>query len=294
MPTPPKLTPEQRTAALESAKIARRTRAAIKEQIKSGELRLLQVIELAATNEAISKMRVSELLESIPGVGKVRVSSILEKLGISNTRRIQGLGVLQLQKLKKEFAPPTGAIRPGKLFVLSGPGGVGKSTITKAIAEHPEFWVSISATTRTPRAGERDGVDYFYISDEEFQKRISTGQFLEWAEFAGNKYGTPASQVQEKLNKGLNVILEIEIDGARQVRKSSPDAKLVFIAPPSWEELVKRLEARGTDSEERRAERLALAQEEMAAQDEFDYVMVNDQLDRVISELVSLAADRKR
>lgn len=239
-------------------------------------------------------MRVSELLESIPGVGKVRVSSILEKLGISNTRRIQGLGVLQLQKLKKEFAPPTGAIRPGKLFVLSGPGGVGKSTITKAIADHPEFWVSVSATTRTPRAGERDGVDYFYISDEEFQKRISTGQFLEWAEFAGNKYGTPASQVQEKLNKGLNVILEIEIDGARQVRKSSPDAKLVFIAPPSWEELVKRLEARGTDSEERRAERLALAQEEMAAQNEFDYVMVNDQLDRVISELVSLAADRKR
>lgn len=294
MPTPPKLTPEQRAAALESAKVARRTRAAIKEQVKSGELKLLQVIELAATNEAISKMRVSELLESIPGVGKVRVSSILEKLGISNTRRIQGLGVLQLQKLKKEFAPPTGAIRPGKLFVLSGPGGVGKSTITKAIADHPDFWVSVSATTRTPRTGERDGVDYFYISDEEFQKRISTGQFLEWAEFAGNKYGTPASQVQEKLNKGLNVILEIEIDGARQVRKSSPDAKLVFIAPPSWEELVKRLEARGTDSEERRAERLALAQEEMAAQNEFDYVMVNDQLDRVIAELVSLAAERKR
>jgi guanylate kinase len=294
LPTPPKLTPEQRAAALESAKVARRTRAAVKEQVKSGELKLLQVIELASTNEAISKMRVSELLESIPGVGKVRVSSILEKLGISNTRRIQGLGVLQLQKLKKEFAPPTGAIRPGKLFVLSGPGGVGKSTITKAIADHPDFWVSVSATTRTPRTGERDGVDYFYISEEEFQKRISSGQFLEWAEFAGNKYGTPASQVQEKLNKGLNVILEIEIDGARQVRKSSPDAKLVFIAPPSWEELVKRLETRGTDSEERRAERLALAQEEMAAQNEFDYVMVNDQLDRVIAELVSLAAERKR
>ena len=294
MPTPPKLTPEQRSAALESAKIARRTRAAIKEQIKSGELKLFQVIELAATNEAISKMRVAELLESLPGVGKVRVASMLDKLGISGTRRIQGLGVLQLQKLKKEFAPPTGAIRPGKLFVLSGPGGVGKSTITKAIADHPEFWVSVSATTRSPRTGERDGVDYFYISEDEFQRRINSGEFLEWAEFAGNKYGTPASQVQEKLNKGLNVILEIEIDGARQVRKSSPDAKLVFIAPPSWEELVKRLEARGTDSEERRSERLALAQEEMAAQNEFDYVMVNDQLDRVIAELVSLAAERKR
>lgn len=292
MPTPPKLSPEQRAAALESAKIARRTRAATKEQVRSGELKLLQVIELAATNNAISKMRVSELLESIPGVGKVRSDAILERLGISRTRRIQGLGVLQLQKLKREFAPPTGAIRPGKLFVLSGPGGVGKSTITKALADHPDFWVSVSATTRTPRIGERDGVDYFYISDEEFQRRIANNEFLEWAEFAGNKYGTPVSQVQEKLQKGLNVVLEIEIDGARQVRKSSPESKLIFIAPPSWEELVKRLEGRGTDSDERRAERLALAQEEMAAQDEFDLVVVNDQLERVVNQLVSLAASK--
>ena len=292
MPTPPKLSPEQRAAALESAKIARRTRAATKEQVRSGELKLLQVIELAATNNAISKMRVSELLESIPGVGKVRSDAILDRLGISRTRRIQGLGVLQLQKLKREFAPPTGAIRPGKLFVLSGPGGVGKSTITKALADHPDFWVSVSATTRTPRIGERDGVDYFYISDEEFQRRIANNEFLEWAEFAGNKYGTPVSQVQEKLQKGLNVVLEIEIDGARQVRKSSPESKLIFIAPPSWEELVKRLEGRGTDSDERRAERLALAQEEMAAQDEFDLVVVNDQLERVVNQLVSLAASK--
>jgi guanylate kinase len=292
LPTPPKLTPEQRAAALEAAKIARRTRAATKDQVRSGELKLLQVIELAATNEAISKMRVSELLESIPGVGKVRSDAILERLGISRTRRIQGLGVLQLQKLKREFAPPTGAIRPGKLFVLSGPGGVGKSTITKALADHPDFWVSVSATTRTPRTGERDGVDYFYISDDEFLRRISNDEFLEWAEFAGNKYGTPASQVRAKLEKGLNVVLEIEIDGARQVRKSSPDARLIFIAPPSWEELVKRLEGRGTDSGERRAERLALAQEEMSAQNEFDLVVVNDQLERVVSQLVSLAASK--
>ncbi|MFM8621155.1 MAG: guanylate kinase [Candidatus Nanopelagicaceae bacterium] len=292
MPTPPKLTPEQRVAALESAKLARRTRAKVKEEIRTGELKVLQVIELASTNEAIAKMRVAELLESIPGIGKVRVASILDKLGISNTRRIQGLGVLQLQKLKREFTPPTGAIRPGKLFVLSGPGGVGKSTITKALADHPDFWVSISATTRSPRMGERDGLDYFYISDEEFQRRISANEFLEWAEFAGNKYGTPANQVSEKLAKGLNVVLEIEIDGARQVRKSSPDAKLVFIAPPSWEELVKRLEGRGTDSDQRRTERLALAQEEMSAQNEFDYVVVNDQLVRVIEQLVSLAAGK--
>jgi len=292
LPTPPKLTPEQRAAALDAAKQARRSRSDVKEQVRTGQLKLLQVIELASTNEAIAKMRVSELLESMPGVGKVRATSILDRLGISGTRRIQGLGVLQLQKLKKEFTPPTGAIRPGKLFVLSGPGGVGKSTITKALADHPEFWVSVSATTRTPRSGERDGVDYFYISAEEFDRRISANEFLEWAEFAGNKYGTPANAVKEKLSKGLNVILEIEIDGARQVRKSSEDAKLIFIAPPSWEELVKRLEGRGTDSVERRNERLKLAQEEMAAQSEFDYVVVNDQLERVIAELVSLAASK--
>jgi guanylate kinase len=292
LPIPPKLTPAQRVAALDAAKQARRTRAAIKHQIRTGELRILQVIELASTNEAIAKMRVFELIEAIPGIGKVRATSILDKLGISNTRKIQGLGVLQLQKLKREFTPPTGAIRPGKLFVLSGPGGVGKSTITKALADHPDFWVSVSATTRSPRSGERDGIDYFYISDAEFIKRINSNEFLEWAEFAGNKYGTPVDQVREKLAKGMNVVLEIEIDGARQVRKSSPDAKLIFIAPPSWEELVKRLEGRGTDSDERRAQRLALAQEEMAAQNEFDFVVVNDQLERVVSQLVSLAAGK--
>ena len=294
MPTPPKLSAEARLAALEAAKQARRTRATVKEQVRTGELKISQAIELASTNEAIAKMRVSELIESIPGIGKVRVASILDKLGISGTRRIQGLGVLQLQRLKKEFSPLTGAIRPGKLFVLSGPGGVGKSTITKALADHPDFWVSVSATTRTPRNGELDGVDYFYISEEEFDRRIASNEFLEWAEFAGNRYGTPAEQVKERLTAGYNVILEIEIDGARQVRKSRKDAVLVFIAPPSWEELKNRLETRGTDTPERRAERLALAQEEMAAQSEFDYVLVNDQLERVIAELVALAADKER
>ena len=294
MPTPPKLTPEQRALALEAAKQARRSRSDVKDQVRTGKLKLFQVIELAATNEAVSKMRISELLESMPGVGKVRVAAILERLEISRTRRIRGLGVLQLQKLKKEFAPPTGVIRRGKLFVVSGPGGVGKSTITKALSELSEFWVSVSATTRSPRSGERDGVDYFYISEAEFDRRINSNEFLEWAEFAGSKYGTPAVQVNEQLSRGLNVVLEIEIDGARQVRKSMPEAKLVFIAPPSWEELVKRLEGRGTDTPERRQERLALAQEEMAAQSEFDYVVVNDQLERVVSELLSLAADKDK
>lgn len=294
MATPPKLTADQRIAALEAAKVARRTRAAIKDQVKSGELKLLQVLELAATNPAIGKMRVSELIEAIPGVGKVRAATLLNKLGISATRRIQGLGVLQLQSLKREFRNVNPAIRPGKLFVLSGPGGVGKSTITKALSGHEDFWVSVSATTRSPRNGELDGVDYYYISSAEFERRIEDSEFLEWAEFAGAKYGTPASAVNEKLASGFNVVLEIEIDGARQVRKSMPTAQLIFIAPPSWEELKSRLQSRGTDSDERRAQRLALAQEEMAAQSEFDYVLVNDRLERVVAELVSLAADKER
>lgn len=294
MATPPKLTADQRIAALEAAKVARRTRAAIKDQVKSGELKLLQVLELAATNPAIGKMRVSELIEAIPGVGKVRAATLLNKLGISATRRIQGLGVLQLQSLKREFRNVNPAIRPGKLFVLSGPGGVGKSTITKALSGLKDFWVSVSATTRSPRNGELDGVDYYYISSAEFERRIEDSEFLEWAEFAGAKYGTPASAVNERLASGFNVVLEIEIDGARQVRKSMPTAQLIFIAPPSWEELKSRLQSRGTDSDERRAQRLALAQEEMAAQSEFDYVLVNDRLERVVAELVSLAADKER
>jgi guanylate kinase len=292
LPKPPSLSSAERSAALESAKQARRTRAAIKEQIRSGELKVLQVIELASTNSAIGKMKIADLLESIPGVGKVRAKAIMDRLQISPSRRIQGLGVLQRNRLKREFKVLNSAIRPGKLLVVSGPGGVGKSTITKAISDHKDFWVSISATTRSPRVGEIDGVDYFYISDEEFQRRISKNDFLEWAEFAGAKYGTPANAVQEKLTNGINVILEIEIDGARQVRRNTPNALLIFIAPPSWEELKKRLEGRGTDTDERRAERLKLAQEEMAAQSEFDYILVNDQLDRVIAELVSLAVDK--
>ncbi len=294
MGTPPRLTAEQRAAALEAAKIARRTRASIKEQIRSGELKLLQAIELASTNQAVGKMRVIDLIEAIPGVGKVRATALLSRLGISTSRRIQGLGVLQLQSLKREFRAVNPAIRSGKLFVLSGPGGVGKSTITKALANHPDFWVSVSATTRSPRIGELDGVDYFYISTDEFNRRIEEKEFLEWAEFAGAKYGTPATAVKEKLASGFNVVLEIEIAGARQVRKSMPSSQLIFIAPPSWEELKSRLETRGTDTDERRAERLALAHEEMAAQTEFDYVLVNDRLERVVAELVALAADRER
>lgn len=131
-----------------------------------------------------------------------------------------------------------------RLTVLSGPSGVGKSTVVAHMRkEHPEVWLSVSATTRRPRPGERDGVHYFFVDDGEFDKLIANGELLEWAEFAGNRYGTPREAVMERLGGGEPVLLEIDLQGARQIRESMPEAQLVFLAPPSWEELVRRTPA---------------------------------------------------
>ena len=149
--------------------------------------------------------------------------------------------------------------------------------------------MSVSATTRKPRINEVEGRDYFFVSEEKFSTMISEDEFLEWAEFAGNRYGTPQSQVEDALRQGRNVLLEIEIAGAKQVKQHLPQSLLVFLEPPTWEELVSRLEGRGTDGAERRAERLRLAQEELAAAAFFDVVLVNDQVESVVQRLVELA-----
>lgn len=288
MQQPPQLTTEERARALEVAKASRRERAAAKAEIHKGALSFSAFLELADSNEVLAKMRVIELLESMPGYGKIRAQALMDKFAISPTRRVKGLGRHQRVALLKEFEIPSSQPR-GRLLVLSGPGGVGKSTVAKALRDQPGFWVSVSATTRAPRFNEIHGVDYFYYSNEEFDQAIANDEFLEWAEFAGNRYGTPRKAVEDALAAGTHVLLEIEIAGAQQVRAHSAEAILVFLEPPSWEELVSRLEGRGTDSPERRAARLALAQEELAAASLFDSVIVNTQVQEVVEALIRLA-----
>ncbi len=293
MRKPPVLTEAERAAALAKARSSRAHRARIKAEVKAGNLTVAQVIDMAIDDEAIAKMRVCELLESISGVGKVRAVATLDRLGISPTRRIMGLGHHQRSLLIKEFSIPGDKLHAGTLVVLSGPGGVGKSTVSKEVRAHDDFWVSVSATTRKPRHNESHGVDYIYMSDEEFDRAISNGFFLEWAAFAGARYGTPRQPVLDALARGKDVLLEIDIEGAKQVKTNWPDAILVFLEPPSWEELVSRLEGRATDSPERRAQRLALAQDEMAQSPFFDHILVNDQVEQVVASLIRLAHSQR-
>jgi guanylate kinase len=176
-----------------------------------------------------------------------------------------------------------------RVFVITGPSGVGKGTLIAGLMRRlPQLQLSVSATTRAPRRGERDGVEYHFLSNEEFDRRLRDGDFVEHADYAGRRYGTLRSELEDRTAAGIPVVLEIEVQGARQVRAAMRDALQVFIAPPSLQALQERLRGRGTDDEQEVARRLAVAEQELAAQREFSHVIVNDRLEDAERELVEL------
>ncbi|WP_062073110.1 guanylate kinase [Demequina sediminicola] len=177
-----------------------------------------------------------------------------------------------------------------RLVVLAGPTAVGKGTLLRAVLDrNPDIWVSVSATTRPARPGEQDGIHYHFVSDERFDELIEQDGLLEWATVHGkHRYGTPRAGVDEALQAGRPAVLEIDLDGVRQVKQTMPDALFVFVLPPSWEELVSRLEGRGTEDEAERMRRLATARDELMAIDEFDETVINDDLDTAVAELERL------
>ncbi len=183
-----------------------------------------------------------------------------------------------------------GGNAPTRLVVLAGPTAVGKGTVAAHIREHhPDVWLSVSATTRPPRPGELDGVHYLFVDDTQFDRLVAEGEMLEWAVVHGvHRYGTPRGPVVAALAAGRPALLEIDLQGARQVRENMPEALLVFLKPPSWEELVRRLVGRGTESEEERERRLATARLELAAEEEFDATIVNVEVNAAAEELVAL------
>jgi len=170
-----------------------------------------------------------------------------------------------------------------KLIIITGPSGVGKGTVVKELLDrNKDIWLSISATTRNPRIGEKDGENYYFISDEKFKDMIDKKEFLEWAQFAGNYYGTPLSTVNEKIEKGFIVLLEIEVEGAKQIKEKFPEALSIFLLPPSKAELEKRIRNRGTEKEEAIDRRLSRADYEIASSDEFDFVLTNHDIDETV------------
>lgn len=176
------------------------------------------------------------------------------------------------------------------MTVLAGPTAVGKGTVSTFVRDHyPQVWLSVSATTRKPRPGEVEGVHYFFLTDEQFDHMIESGEMLEWAVVHNrHRYGTPRVKVMDAVNSGRNVLLEIDLQGARQVRQSLPDARFVFLAPPTWEDLVARLTGRGTETAEEQRVRLETAKIELAAESEFDHTVINDRVEAAAAALVEL------
>ena len=286
-----------RVAASRAAVAARQARAAVKSAIHRRERRAVDAVEagwLEGPASPEGSLRVRELLTSVPGVGPTRAARIMHELGIADSKRIAGLGVRQRDRLHawlvaREHRPHAA---PSRLVVLAGPTAVGKGTVSTYIREnYPQVHLSVSATTRAPRPGEIDGVNYYFVSDDEFDRLIETGQMLETATVHNAyRYGTPRAPIDTALAEGKSVLLEIDLQGARSVRAVMPEAMLIFLLPPSWEELVRRLIGRGTEESAEQQRRLETAKVELAAQNEFDYKVVNREVSQAAQEVVDLMA----
>lgn len=283
-----------RLAASRASIEARRARADLKARLRSGDLSPLKALrDSEDPANSAAQLRVTEFLQTFPGIGEVSALRILDRLSISPRKRLGGLGRLQMIRLETYVRDRIGAsLRTGRppLTVLAGPTAVGKGTVAAYVREHyPEVHLSVSATTRAPRPGEVHGEHYYFVDDEQFDRMLAADELLEWATVHNAyRYGTPREPVLEAANRGELVLLEIDLQGARQVRANMPDARLVFLAPPSWDELVHRLVGRGTEGEEERARRLETAKIELAAADEFDEVIVNDVVPDAAARLVEL------
>jgi len=281
-----------RAAASRAAVRVRRARAAIKQAVRDGSRSPLDVVETAWRDQesAEAGLRVRELLQSLRGLGPARVASVMERLGISEVKKLGGVGDRQRERLREFVSARDTPLRRGRLVVLAGPTAVGKGTVSTYIREHyPDVLLSVSATTRPPRPGEREGVHYYFVDDTEFDAMVARDDFLEWATVHNlSRYGTPRPPVEQTLASGRSVLLEIDLQGARQVRAAMPEAVLVFLLPPSWEELVRRLVGRGTESAHEQSRRLDTAKVELGAQDEFDVLVINDDVPRAAQEVVDL------
>lgn len=291
-PTPPDV---DRVAASRAAVAARRARAEVKGQIARGKRSALDVLSAATESPdgVEGRLRVTEFLISIPAIGVTKMHRIMERLEISPSKRLGGLGKHQRDRLRDFLTTRTAARRgdsSAKLVVLAGPTAVGKGTVAAHIRQHhPGVHLSVSATTRAPRPGETAGVSYFFVDDAEFDRMVAAGDLLEWATVHNAyRYGTPRGPVTEALNEGHSVLLEIDIQGARAVRRAMPEARLVFLLPPSWDELVRRLIGRDTEAPAEQARRLETAKLELAAQGEFDYRVVNHDVGEAAREVVDL------
>ncbi len=291
--TPPDV---DRVAAARAAVAARRGRAAVKAAVANRERRALEVAEAAwagEPNAPEATLRVRELLMSVPSLGPTRTDRVMEQLGIAASKRVGGLGVRQRDKLREYLIQREGGRRTkSRLVVLAGPTAVGKGTVSRYVREHyPNVLLSVSATTRPPRVGEVDGEHYSFMSDEQFDDLIERGQFLEHATVHNAyRYGTPRPPIDAALAEGKSVLLEIDLQGARAVRAAMPEALLVFLLPPTWEELVRRLVGRATEDSVEQSRRLATARIELRAQDEFDVKVVNHDVGQAAQEVVELLA----